>query len=203
MEKKIALLFIVIALIGGCAFIRQAQEDKALSDVTPLAEGEASPAERAEKMASIFAGLPYGAGIVAVPIATAILTWFYGSRRGRRIRKTHETSEKPISGNLGKAIGLEWLIQHLGDLSTGILDVGKDGSAAKRTWKATLIAAAGLALYPILGQAIGILQGPEVSLNPIFAAPLVGVLMGAEKWLSKLLPLKSLGDPSPAAGPTE
>ncbi len=202
MRIKGTILFFAVGLLtmAGCAAFNQAREDKALSDATPLAPGEASPQDKAGKIADRLGGLPYGAGIVAVPLATLALGWFFSWRRGRKLRLTGlPTSEKPISGAVGKATGVEGLIQHVADVTTGLFEFGKPGSELKRTWKGTALAAGGLALYPLVTHLIGAIQGHEINVNPLFAAPLIGVLMGAEKWLSKVLPLRpELPAPTPA-----
>lgn len=191
MTKKIVWLSVLVLAFAGCAALRQAAEDKRLSDATPLAAGEISPHDRAAKSAGPLASLPYGAGTFAVPLATFGLAWFFGWRRGRKIRLNGlPASDKPVSGALGNATGIEGLIQHLADVAAGIFTFGKPGNALKRTWKGTLITAAGLALYPFVGQAIGTLQDHETAKNLWFAAPLVGVLLGVEKWLSRVLPVK-------------
>ena len=189
--RKILCLGFAVLVFAGCAAFRQAGEDKRLSDATPVAAGELTPHERAARMAAPLASLPYGAGAVAVPLATAGLAWFFGWRRGRKIRLgSLPASERPVSGALGKATGLEGLIQHVADISAGVLNFGKPGGGLKRTWKGTAIAALGFAVYPFIAQLIGAVQGNEIPVNPLFAAPLVGVLMGLEKWLSNVLPLK-------------
>ena len=136
MKKWIWICLAACLFVTGCAAFRQAGSDKSLSDQTPLSAGETSPQERANKIAGALASLPYGAGVVAVPVAGWALGWFFSWRRGRKLRLQKGVfSEKPLTGEVGKTSGLEALVQHVADVRAGAFEVGPDGSGLKRMWK--------------------------------------------------------------------
>lgn len=187
----IAILISGLLFTAGCA---AAYDDKKLSDSTPLAQGERSPYERGISVAQPLAGLPYGAGIVAVPIVGTAIGWLLSWRRGRRIRLAQAPSVHPITGTIGKTTGIEGLIQHLADLRAGLFEVGPEGSGLKRSWKMALIGTLATSIAPSLiplvhGVATQITANPPEWLNGV---PLVLAISGLgylEKQLSKVLPL--------------
>ncbi len=193
MKMKIIVAFMIgLTLFAGCAAIKQGNEDKQLSDATPLAAGERDPYDRGYQMAQPLASLPWGAGMAAVPIVGTIAGWFFASRRGRKIRLAKQPeSVNPITGHFGESIGFEGIVQNLADAFTGIFDVGADGSSAKRGWKMALIGGLATAAIPAIDGLIShITTNPPAGLNPLIVAGVAALLGASEKWLSKVLPVK-------------
>lgn len=183
-------LFLVGALVlTGCEVFRQGAEDYSLGRTAPYAEGERTVQEQTNALVNTISAIPYanvGAPVVAV-VAPYILTWL----RGRRKRKQNQgISTNPITGPLGKDTGAEVVVQHVADVLTGALEWGRDGSGFKRAIKIGLLA------LPVIqfGQEI-LTQYPPSWINSGLLATIIGVLAGAEKWLSKVKPL---AEPPPA-----
>jgi hypothetical protein len=193
MKKIMVMVFIGTLVFAGCAAFNQALVDKRLSDSTPLSSGETAPAERAAKLAAPLASLPYGAGAAAVPLATLGLTWIFGWRRGRKLRIANGTSERPITGNLGSAIGVETVIQHVADVKTGILEIGAEGSVFRRFWKMLLLA------LPILQGALPLITQSNADwTTSVLGASIIGAAAALEKGLSKVKPLVKPTELTPA-----
>lgn len=191
--KLIVACLLTLVLFSGCAAIKQAYEDKKLSDSTPLAAGEKDPYDRGFQTAQPLSSLPWGAGMAAVPVVGTILGWWFASRRGKRIRLAKQPeSVNPITGHLGNSIGLEGIVQNAADAFTGVFDVGKDGSAAKRGWKMAVIGGLATVAIPAIDGLIShITQNPPAGLNPLIVAGIAALLGSAEKWLSNVLPVKT------------
>ena len=201
MRQWIVLFIFSAVLMSGCAWIEQARQDAALSDSTALAEGELSPQARAELYARSLQSLPWGAGAVAYPLGILGIGWFLKSMRGRRIRlQSTGTSEKPATGYLGKATGIEAIIQFVADVSAAVFEVGKDGSGFKRGWKAFLYALVGSvtfgqAAYPFVIDTVhSFLQAPPSWINgvslTIATALGTGIVAFLEKQLANVKPIE-------------
>jgi hypothetical protein len=200
--KRILVLFAIVFALGGCAFFRQAADDYKTGRDTPLAAGEISPGQKAAALTTTASAIPYVN--MATPVLMFGLPVLFTWLRGRRIRKENlPQNENPITGRVGLKIGAEAIVQHLANVAAGMFEVGPNGSSLKRGWKTALLGGLGVLLAPEAGQVLGhiipVLQAnPPEWLAHLFNGSVLAITLGglgmAEKWLSKVEPLK----PEPA-----
>ena len=140
MIKKGWLVFSVVFLCVGCAFIKGAIQDYQSGKTTPIAEGEKSPKDLASDIVDLVKAVPVVGNYsgVLLPILVGFFTW----RRGRKIR-FGRGDELPVTGLLGNKIGIgkfniENIVRLITDTVHGAFEIGADGSAVKRTWKVWL-----------------------------------------------------------------
>ena len=201
MRKFVIFALLAILLGSGCAWIEQSREDIALSNATPLAEGERDPVDSGAKFGQLFAALPYGAGAVAVPLMGWLASEWLRRKRGRAIRlaQGQAISAKPITGTLGKATGLEYLVQFAADLRAAIFEVGAQGTPLHRAWKVLLYGVLGSAafapvVYPPIIDAINtFISAPPDWLNGTALTAATGIGAAIVAWLErkadKVLPI--------------
>ena len=189
--KKFLVLGILLFSLAGCAFFKQAGEDYHRGKVTPLAEGEISPQQKAAALATSASAIPYVN--VAAPLVLLgggfIFTWL----RGRKLRKENlPMNEKPITGNFGKATGVEAVVQHLANVAAGLFEVGPSGSAIKRGWQVTLLAGLAAAIFPVVNDTIiqHVIANPPSWMPAIGVSVLSGISAAVVRWLAKVEPLK-------------
>lgn len=199
MKNYFLFLILAVLLVSGCSFFKQAQSDYQLSKNTPYAEGEVTIEQKTQVLTGTISAIPYAN--LATPLlalgAPFILSWL----RGRRLRyENMPINEKPITGSIGRAVGLEAIVQHLANVAAGLFEVGANGSSLKRGWKVTLLAGLGVALAPeaqhIVSALIPILQNhPPAWLAHLFNGTVLALTVGGlgtlEKWLSSVEPLKA------------
>ena len=149
MKKHIVFLVLFSLLFGaGCRTFAQHVADIRLSEATPAGPGETSIEQKAADFARPLGSLPWGAGAIAVPLGGFLIAKVLNDLRGRKIRLQQMAlapTDKPITGVLGNAVGVESVVQFLADLSASLFEVGTDGSVVKRGWKAFM--------YTVLGSA--------------------------------------------------
>lgn len=203
MKKSwIAMIFMVLVFGAGCAWVKQAQEDIAISNATPIQPGEVSPDEKADRFSNLFNNLPWGASALAVPLIGFIAANELRRRRGKAIRQqTQNTSVNPITGHIGNAIGFEAVVQWLADLRAAVFEVGPDGSATKRGWKAVLYSLIGSAsfghlLYPTIVNTLqNFTSNPPTWLHgaalSVAVATGTGIIAFLEKKMQKVLPIST------------
>jgi len=205
--KNIFLLFAVVFLITGCAFFKQAAEDYKTGRDVPLAAGEISPAQKAAAISTTASAIPYVN--MAAPVLMVGLPFVFTWLRGRRIRKESlPVNANPITGAFGKSLGVEAVVQNLANVAAGMFEVGPNGSALKRGWKTALLGGLGVFLAPeashLISQVIPVLQSnPPEWLAHLFNGTALAVTIGglgmAEKWLSKVEPIRAnvIASPQP------
>lgn len=197
--KKIFAIFLILMAVSGCGFLQQAKDDYRTGKETPYQTDEITANQKAAALAGTISSVPYAnvASPVILLLGPYIFTWL----RGRRIRQQNlEPHPNPITGNLGKSIGAEALIQHLANVAAGMFEVGEQGSVIKRGWKGALLAGLGVLVAPEVAQVIHnsilpVLQNTPPDwlahlFNGSILALTIGGLAAAEKWLSKVQPLK-------------
>lgn len=201
-----ALTVFALVFVSGCAFFRQAAEDYRTGMTTPLEIGEVAPAEKARVLASTVSAIPYVN--LSSPLVLFLGTYVFGLLRGRRIRAAKPINVNPVTGSLGRSLGLEAVVQHFADIAAGLFEIGPNGSSLKRGWKAALLTGIAISIAPearhLLESFIPALQAnPPEWLAHLFngsaLALTVGALSTAEKWLSKVQPLPA--DPVRAVSP--
>lgn len=140
MKSKIWMLIVLVFFLAGCSLIRQGIEDYNVGKSTILVEGEQSPQDTAQQLVDLIKVIPIVGNYsrFLLPVLVGFLTW----KRGRRIREGRGI-ETSITGNLGTSIAigkfnLEGLVKIATDTIHGAFEIGKDGSAVKRTWKVWL-----------------------------------------------------------------
>lgn len=185
--RKLIIVTLLACTVLGCAAIQQARQDAEVGYTAPLAANEISPQQKAQTWGSIIAGIPYAG--VAAPFAVPVLGWIFAWRRGAKIRKQQPASANPITGQLGNALGAETIIQHIADVRAGVIDVGAPESSTRRTWKGIVIGALGIAASSGLQHIAG--QAPS-DVQPAIWALVSAVILGAEKWLQKVLPVQAV-----------
>lgn len=170
MKNKWLILLMVLFFCTGCAFIKSAIKDYQTGKATPVAEGEKSPQEEAQVIVDLIKNVPIAGNYAGVllPVLIGFLTW----KRGKRIR-TAQVGNVPITGALGTKVGLgnfnlENTIRIVTDTIHGAFEVGKDGSAVKRSWK--------IWLSIILASVSGALFIPGVKEFLISNAKSVGII---------------------------
>lgn len=199
MKKIILVLLAIVFLATGCAFLEQAKQDYQLGANTPYAEGEITAQERSRVLAGTVSAIPYVN--LSSPVVLLAGPYLFAWLRGRRIRKqTLPAHPNPITGAIGKNLGIESIVQHLANVAAGLFEVGPNGSELKRGWKGALLTAVGLVLAPEAGHIISTYLIPALQNNPpewlaqLFNGSalmaVVGILAAAEKWLSKVQPVE-------------
>lgn len=197
--KNIFVILLILMAVAGCGFLQQAKEDYRTGKETPYQTDEITANQKAAVLAGTVSSIPYAnfASPAILFFGPYIFTWL----RGRRIRQQNlEPHPNPITGNLGKSIGAEALIQHFANVAAGIFEVGPQGSVIKRGWKGALLAGIGVLVAPEAAQVIhnavlpALQNTPPDWLEHLFngsvLALTIGGLAAAEKWLSKVQPLK-------------
>lgn len=198
MPKKMLVLFALLFIAAGCAFFKQAASDYQLGRDTPLASGEVSPNQKTAVLAGTVSSIPYVN--LATPLISLGAPFLFAWLRGRRLRAENlPTNEKPVTGNLGLAVGAEAIVQHLANVAAGLFEVGPNGSALKRGWKTAVLGGLAVILAPeaqqLIHHVIPVLQSTPPSwlahlFNGSVLALTIGGLGAAEKWLSKVEPLE-------------
>lgn len=183
MKHSVTLTLLLVLLVGtlGCVTYKQAQDDKTLSDATPLAQGEISPEQKAQTLANMVSGIPYVG--LATPLVLFVGVWFYGVQRGRRIR----TSLTPLPPPVTAIVTTNPIVQNVADVRTGIMDVADPESGLRRTWKALVLSALTAGIFAAIHTVIGT-PSPE-GVNPAIWSLVLAALMGAEKFLQRVLPV--------------
>ena len=176
--KILAGIFCVMLMVSGCAAYRQARTDVSTGLTAPLVPDEVSPSEQAHGLTDPLEPFLPQAGALA-----GLLTVFFAYSRGRRIRKGKAAVLHPITGKVGN---LEWLVQRGSDIFAGMFEVGPDGSALKRGWKAAL--ATGLASGILTIPQINHVVGNNEAVLAATVAVITGLIAAGEKKLSIVLP---------------
>lgn len=137
--RKWLFVIPVVFLFAGC-WITNFRDAASTSKNTPYAEGERPIEERAEKYAEATKNLPWGAGVVVYPLAVVGIGFVLHGIRGMRLQRIQKlgTSTHPYTGEVGKTINLESVVQVGADILAALFEFGKDGTAAKRGWKGFL-----------------------------------------------------------------
>lgn len=182
----------VLLTVAGCAWIQQAGKDVSVGKTAPLAEGEVSVGEAAHTLIDpIVPYLPEPVKPVA-GVLVSLLALVGAWRRGRKIRLQQPASANPITGNWGKNIGVEKIVQVVTTAIRGATEVGPEGSGWRRAWKTIL--AGGTAAIGLAATFPGFRE--LVTSNPTEFGTFVSLaaLLGAlEKEVSKVLPVKEVG----------
>lgn len=196
--KKLFLFAFLATALTGCAFFDQAKQDYQLHKETPYAADETTPQQKTQILAGTVSSIPYAN--LSAPLILLAGPYFFGWLRGRRIRReTLAEHPHPITGSIGQTVGLEAIVQHLATVAAGLFEVGANGTAFKRGWKITLLTALGAIVAPgaehVISEIIPVLQSnPPAWLANLFnggiLALVIGGLAAAEKWLSKVQPVK-------------
>jgi len=182
--RYLAGLAVTVMFLGGCSLLKDYQTGRD----TPLEAGELSPAAAAQPIAGTVGTFYPPATAPILALLTAFGTW----RRGRRIRKELPVSANPITGTWGNQLGLESVVQNVSSMVTGLFEVGPAGSGLRRGWKvvlATGIASLALPLafqVPWVANLVATHSGALVGILGVLTA----LVAGAEKELSKVLPVK-------------
>ena len=184
--KQIVLVFGLVALLCGCAAIKQGINDYQVGKQTPLVNGEIAPKDQAAPIVSTASALPIVgpfAGILGI-----VLTGFFTWQRGVAIRKNGSvTPQVVVSHNIFTGI-----LQDVANIAAGAFTTSTSGSLTgsviQRVWKvalATIASGVGLAATNQDFQTY-LLAHPALSLA--FVTVSAGIA-GLEKALSNVAPV--------------
>lgn len=168
-------LVCVVLLVGGCAWVREQLGYHNVSKATPLTQGERSPSDRAKDDASPLAAIPVWGGALAM-VASFVLGKIYEVQRGKSIVKGTPATASPVNP----------IVKAVAGISSAVFEIGADGSAVKRSWKAM---ASGLLAYGL--TLIPMIHAWAATNNTKFGATLLtlsALILGAEKALSNAAP---------------
>lgn len=188
----ISSLIISAGILAGCSAVQQAKVDYDLGKETPVAADEKAPEEAAKEITDLVSAIP-GVGPLA-PFFAPLLVGIARINRGRRIRKGLPHHPNPITGNLGKNLGVESVVQGLATFRTAMMELGPDDSGLKRAWK---MGAASLLAIGTVALTIPSFREYVVA-NPVIAGivALISAVFGwLDKDLKKVLPL--VEEPTP------
>jgi len=194
MRHQLVVGVALLLLMGGCAALPQGVSDTRAGLSTPLAEGEASPLTEGKRVGEPIKDLPIP---FSGPIGSAVgvlAGLYFANRRGRKIRLAGGASTLPALGWAGDVTKAEAVLQTAANISTGIFEVGPDGSPQRRAWKTIVGTLAGSAVLAVPGVQDWLVahadsvQEVATGVIGLLAMSTAGVL-GAEKALSVVKPV--------------
>lgn len=185
---KYLLVFALVAVLCGCAALKQGYQDYQTGKDTPLVNGEVSPSDKAQAVAQPIKDLPVP---YASPIGAGIAflaTIFFTFKRGESIRKngTPIVVNSP-SPTTNLFIGIEQFVANTftGAFTTLQGSGGVTGTVLQRAWKVALATiASGVTVSAANSQVASFLTGHPV-LDGLFVAISSGIA-GIEKALSNV-----------------